>query len=142
MCNLRKRKNLGGVHSGRTVRVSLCLDPWLSRGGAPVLRAEQAFWKSVQRQLLAGGHPHSERSGQCWCSDGHMGHRTVAQSPPLTAGRCLGGSEQLRCCDEKKADGCQRSSGNSFGSLWHLKKFFDIFLPRRHYPLWCQLPLF
>ena len=54
---MRKRRNLGGVQSGRTVRASLCLDPWLSGGGALVLCAEQAFWKSVQRQLLAGGHP-------------------------------------------------------------------------------------
>ena len=64
------------VQSGRTVRASLCLDPWVSGGGVLVLSAQQVFWKSVQRQLLPEATLHSEHSGQCWRSDGHKGHRT------------------------------------------------------------------
>lgn len=57
----------------------------------------------------------AEHPGQCWCSRGHAGQRAGAQRPPLTAGRGLAGSEQLRCWDEGKADGCQRPSSKSPG---------------------------
>ena len=40
---------------------------------------------------------HAEHPGQCWCSGGYAGHRAGAQSPALTTGRGLGGSEQLTC---------------------------------------------